>query len=126
MQLNKYPMEKQIALVAMVNKLVAKGYQAKVEFSHHGISFYIFNAPGNLVELKKLLGVKKIRKSTYSDKSSMKGKTTLNGVDITIFPKDNVFTGCRIVEKEVTIPRKVVAEHTEIVKEVVCGNGGGK
>ena len=74
----------------------------------------------DIIKLQKILGVSKIEKRVSYDKSFMSGVTRIEDVGVWIYPKNDVFNGCRLVEKEVIIP--ATPEHVAKLMVVECGS----
>ena len=114
-------------LLALYDRLVEAGYRVYLEFSYYSTkpTFKIHNI-SSLRKLKKALGVPKIEKHVWSDKSGMSARAELDDVSFVIYPENQAFEGCRIVEEvvevpDMIIPEKFVPAHTEVRRKVECG-----
>ena len=84
----------------------------------------MFIEKDELPKVKEVLGLKKIIKNTYNDKSDMYAKALINNIELTLWPRGDVFQGCRIETEEVDVPEELVPAHKKIVKKVVCKDNG--
>ena len=109
-----------------LEKLITSGYNASLRIDKYGATIQMFIEEDGLPEVKKVLGVKNITKSTYDDKSGMYAKAYIKNVEVTLWPKGGAFQGCHIVEEEVDVPEELVPAHKAKVRKVVCGDSKEK
>ena len=107
-----------------LEKLIASGYNASLRIDKYGATIQMTIEKDELSGVKEVLGLKSITKSTFNDRSGMYAKVHIRNVEITIWPRGDVFQGCRIEEEEVDVPEELVPAHKTKVRKVVCGNGG--
>ena len=105
-----------------LEKLITSGYNASLRIDKYGATIQMTIDKDELAGVKEVLGVKSITKSTFNDKSGMYAKAQIKNVEVTIWPRGDVFQGCRIEEEEIEVPEELVPAHKAKVRKVVCSD----
>ena len=107
-----------------LEKLIASGFEPTLRIDKWGVNLQMFIEKDELPKVKEVLRLKKITKNTYNDKSGMYAKALINNIELTLWPRGDVFQGCRIETEEVDVPEELVPAHKKLVKKVVCKDNG--
>ena len=116
--------QNRLDILDTVETLISAGYDPTLRVTQWDVSLQMFVDTDALPKIKALLNLPKINKLTYTDKSAMYAKAEVNKIEMTIWPRGDVFQGCRLEKEEIDVPEETIPAHKKIVNKVICGNGG--